>query len=1783
MAGTKFKSGLDAFQIDKEIGYTIQDFSQDKEEAAPVGNKNTNNNLAAYASVLGASDPNDVVANYMKINNEQSLIGQSQTQTELLSQVRSQTQAEYTPSLLATLANPGISDEDKQRAINNVYDQSSQLYTPANVLSARTLSAPTSNSNKEEDNVRINIGNFSQRMNAEKAQAQSVLNAALNRNEPGSKDKVMSFIESLIPLASSVSAAKVAAGLDPEHATTAAIKAFFGGVGSSKEKIRDLINNAPPEKRQMILENIADVISNHSGILSSTPNYEQNRQLLQEVLSDNYTNFDATKDNVGGWLDIASIAAPLAKGAMAGIRGAKIAKLAGKEQSAYDTFKADFEANTKGFKPDSYTDPTNPTGKGPDGSGGPSRGATFDLKGPETVPGTAEAVQSSVSRDMVKSRVQPASVAQNVKDTNPDLARAFYDAVDRDSTAGKVAEAVYGTSRTDALANDVLPEVGHADGSVTAKVSSIDGASQLKEIRDQVPDELLDFANHDGLTHYTQNEIAKTRAWKVSNFEDAIAMNPRPEMFQIQPGTKNLADTSTGFTIRGVYGPAEHGYSNAQDAMELADYALRSTGIPTEDITLLKRVGGKYVPTTLEAEMGNVDPGFKVGNPRDSYNAGQYATATVKGKEIRIVGEVNPHDPTERTVHAYDTNGKKIGEVKYSTNPDGLDNPDLKVAKDSRRQGVATAMYSYIEKHGDNVPSADSQQLMRTNAGNAFRTSLAAGKAPPVIWKETSGGDYLIGIDHNYKVNAADFKNANASDKLDVKNNFLDRGALTDGRQGSAANTLLDIGSMLHPTIYKGALVAADKGKYIEKQLLNMFNEFATPFSKLPRERQKLLLGEIYKANEQSKAFDYNTLMAAGASPKEIGILKAFEKSQNTLYYFRNEAYAKYLNRLGFQEYVHTGAQTNLVARPVAKGSLGIKASGFDVYDAMTDKNIRMPVADIDTIYKNGGTFAELKHPFIGSDGNIVTHVQAGNTIAGGYMKAITPSTQVLAYRPGYFGVEYNHSHIIMEQEIDPKTGKVFNEHAVATARDYKAARLQVNRMNATSNGNRYYHRKNTSNKVNRDVADDYDVSVANGQSAFRRRGKRLVDTNSHNSNLDKLNIKNPAEVFVRSARSLSNKIAYSDVIGAMDVRAANQYGHLLPKNEFGQTIIPGDKRQIHYRGIGNEDGSEVADARTTIQYTNYLRTGGYINLLDDATKAGFRSLADMLGAKDLAIAEHLFSGLSDMSITRIGKTAAYTAFLALSPLRQFIVQSSQISLLAAINPGWVASKFIPQMLYMSMRQMGLQANHPVASILAKGFGLNATAADADVIWKQFLRSGVSSAIDSSNMISGVLSDMASRMINKTSKHVTAPVRAVKAGLHGIRLVGFDAGEWVNSASSWMAHRDLAVKAGANINDPRVLDDVTATARNYTGAMNHAGDSSYNQNALSLVAQFTQQVHKMAGNLVTNRIISRGDKVKMTFLLLGLFGLPSAAVWSKWTDDVLPDDPKDPSHQAAKMALDQGLEGYALNHIMSAATGDKVEMDWSGSLSPFNAFGTADLIHNLLTTDAGTIAAKTPAGSLFFGQNPRVLNFAKSVARYTNLMDDYKDPTTFKETGSKFLQISSGYSSYLKAKYAMEYGRKMSALGRTTDGDVSPTEALLAAAGINTEDEKRQFAVNKSLFATKTQKEADFNKYYNDMKVHLNYKYPDASSMEFVAKALTEFNRVYGDDPTYRQWMDSKLKYDVANGDASVYTSLMRSSNLYGKGDIHALIDQYPFKSEESRQGLKDQIDYFDTIDPTEK
>ena len=99
------------------------------------------------------------------------------------------------------------------------------------------------------------------------------------------------------------------------------------------------------------------------------------------------------------------------------------------------------------------------------------------------------------------------------------------------------------------------------------------------------------------------------------------------------------------------------------------------------------------------------------------------------------------------------------------------------------------------------------------------------------------------------------------------------------------------------------------------------------------------------------------------------------------------------------------------------------------------------------------------------------------------------------------------------------------------------------------------------------------------------------------------------------------------DWLESSKTRFVSQYGDFLTPVK-GQKKFP---RSINELGKeGDTTSKQIADARTTWEYINYLE-GGYINALDESLKGGMRAVGNILGnagyGKSQRVMEWMASG----------------------------------------------------------------------------------------------------------------------------------------------------------------------------------------------------------------------------------------------------------------------------------------------------------------------------------------------------------------------------------------------------------------------------------------------------------------------------------------------------------------------------------------------------------------------------
>ncbi|MNJ09631.1 hypothetical protein D3C77_37770 [compost metagenome] len=1565
-------------------GETLDDFSLGKSLTAPAVSRSSNLNMASYATAISDS-PETAVDTYRAINAELDATGSSQIADTLVTEVRNKSAQLNTKQLINVLADPSYTDEQKKAMALSALDQNSAQYDVRNLVSMEALSAPVRNEEPRAENARVDVGAIIGRVNEFKRQEQAILNSELNKEDPETIKKVGDFLGYLAPFGEQKVAGTILSKMRDGDPTAYGEALLL--LGSAKMDMREMLERTPVEDRLALTQSVVEIINSSSTIILPDGNDFARKDYLQTVLDQGaYDNVDKWIDNTISILDMTFIGGLLGRGAKAGLQGTAVAE-------------------------------------------------------------RASEVMGNVQRRLVKSRVQPTTLSQTYKDTNPDKARATFDAAVVDDT-GEASQALYGASREDAIANDVLPEITNPDASVVAKTYV---PEKNLEVSESVDPNIADFVKDDGAIYYFNDEKAQARAAAVNRFENVVGMNARKEMFQIN-------EVGGGVNIRAVYGPTEGGFASAEDAVNMATWALRDSGVKPEQIKLLERRGSEYVEMAPEEYQPLLHTGVVA-----EHISGAKMTISVKRKS-----------------------------------------PDV-----------------------------------------------------------------LVAVDHNYKFNPGDVAQWS---EADVKYNIFDRLGLLTGSsgQGSLQQHMLDAHSMLHPKITLGASVAVDKAAGLEKELLEVGKVFSDGFSKADEPRKALMQKLILEANDKGVDFNYNQMIAEGLRDSEIAAMQQWRKYWDTMYYLENKDFAKTLKARGYMEYVDEVGDTRLFAKPIHRTQTGKVGKA---YNPTTGEIERLSNEQVKAMYDAGGTYAQLRSPMSIGD-ETVEFITTANSPADSYLRAITDDTQVLNYRKGYYSVHYKDPYFIVERVKNSK-GEVQYERAISTAGSRKDAEAWA-KSKAANDGKTYnddFFVRGDIKKVDTGSNDHWDVQQVSGRSAQRIRGKRLEEADTNVPSPAQSNILDPVESMTVSARSIAHRTSMRDMLETTKTRFVSQYGDFLPTGDFGQKVMPATVKDVRYYG-GPENKKKMADAITTYNYIKYLEDG-YVNAIDESYKATLKSIADIAGNVGL---NNVDKGLRWMSEGRgpsaMAKNLAFNMYLALNPLRQFVVQSHQAVQLAALNPRWIANAdAVPQITLLMMKQMGA----PVPEAFLKGAGF--TAESAEEMFQQFKKTGQVAAIDKQNLVRGSLLNLADQtnlgktLVGRTWQYTTAPIT-------WSRRVGFDAGELVNTMSAWLANRDLAIRAGKDMKDAAVQAEVAGAARNFTYNMNAAGDLPYNQNTLAAVFQFQQVPHKAITTMTTNRVLTPAQKLRLAGFNAVMYTLPPAAMYSWFGEsgaDILPKD------QAARDLVVQGLEGYTLNKLLSLASGEESSVDWSG-LSPVDMYGTMDFIHSLFTTDVGTIIASTPSGQLLFGNNPRLTNFAKSSARYFNLVDDYQDPTVFGQVATDFFKLSSGFSNAYKAAYVLEYGKKYGTLGGNTHSNVPTPNAIALVFGFQSLADAQTRYVNDTLYNKSKDLEKDVKEYYKQAKNHLLSKEPGMDSSQLALKLTGEAWRVWGNDNIRaKQLLMGELRRDMQDKDVRLYQRVLRDNNMLNSAEMENLMRAVPYKDEAQRQRALETFKYMDQYKDEDK
>ena len=530
-------------------------------------------NRAATTSLL-SGEPDKAIENYQLLMKEGEE-GNSAVYDQLKNSILENTNKVDMQGIMSVLSDPKVPYEVKREAVSAL-KSSMFLKDSGTILHTNSLAAPSKGENAEQESARITIADSIREVYDSRNQIQGLVNAQGAKMDSADYETFFDILTLYVApggtTSSALSTQKALGKAEGKERSFLDIAKAILAPGHAKKDVYEKLNAVPPEKRVEITKKFLDAIGNNAGIVFGADNQFAQMQIANEAFSNGgYGSADAWIDTLANVADVFALGWAFRGGKQV----ASSAKAAGRAE-----------------------DTVHP--------------ATWELVDDKKVPKPAPAIPSGqkllgfddqIKRLEANSAIRkenPASPANIVQQSNPEKARAFHEAVAK-SQSDEVAEALYGVGKTQSVINDVMPQVVTESGRVVSKVPDID--RNLRTELD-IPAELVDNIHDTGALYYTQTEKAKVRSNIVNDFNVATRLEPH--------------DAESSFSVVGgrikidaMYGTPEGGFLKAEDAITQAKYALRHLGLKDEDITLMKKEGLDYVPTTLEESIG-VEGSYKL-------------------------------------------------------------------------------------------------------------------------------------------------------------------------------------------------------------------------------------------------------------------------------------------------------------------------------------------------------------------------------------------------------------------------------------------------------------------------------------------------------------------------------------------------------------------------------------------------------------------------------------------------------------------------------------------------------------------------------------------------------------------------------------------------------------------------------------------------------------------------------------------------------------------------------------------------------------------------------------------------------------------------------------------------------------------------------------------------------------------------------------------------------------------------------------------------------------------
>lgn len=519
-----------ATEFESAVELTPDDFrTEEFPKVRPITSDDINR------AAIAAMQEVDPVSSFVDIAQDRSISNDSPVQTELLAQSKEQVKEEMIAEVHQILGNPDLTLEQKKQQALNIQDDNNEVFEPRNIVATTMSSRPSFNEevNKEEQIISWskNINEWNRFIDFK----QKAL-ASFTSSTEGGKSALKDLVDIslfLVPFIDPALRADVAEELLAQGLIEEDQVSSWGSPKTNQKAINSVLSTGDIEQRKEVIGKVLSVIDNSTKAFGITDNDFAKIELARSFLEDEF--FGDMQGNFGNGvllLDFVTIVLPF-------LKASKVSSI---------------------FK-------------------GTVTGAN-DVR---------RAVLDKVRASYTKGETAPSSPAELARNTNVDQAKRLNEALD--AGGEDFANAAYGTDKTGATIDDIMPDPTDASGTVKNKVTNVES----------VVDEVQEILAESGRIQISEAERILARQTVINKIEkgstDEVSFRSSSSQF-------GELDESARFKYSAVYGATDTaGFTNVEEAIEQVLYANRSRGAVREDLTILSRSEtGDYVPLIGSAD-----------------------------------------------------------------------------------------------------------------------------------------------------------------------------------------------------------------------------------------------------------------------------------------------------------------------------------------------------------------------------------------------------------------------------------------------------------------------------------------------------------------------------------------------------------------------------------------------------------------------------------------------------------------------------------------------------------------------------------------------------------------------------------------------------------------------------------------------------------------------------------------------------------------------------------------------------------------------------------------------------------------------------------------------------------------------------------------------------------------------------------------------------------------------------------------------------------------------------